>query len=124
MTYSQRLKEMKQLTKDTGGGLSRGKSSQANSEIKSISLTPASNPGAPKKKPVFKTVGAPSTVASAPFSLGSKLDVNDPKSATEENDPSGAVRNGWYAEGYEPEFVTGCDVDCGACGGRDGRIAI
>ncbi|KAM0690098.1 hypothetical protein Q7P36_008865 [Cladosporium allicinum] len=29
--------------------------------------------------------------------------TTDPSAANEENDPSGAVRNGWYADRYEPE---------------------
>lgn len=136
---------MKQLTKDTGGQL-KPKPSQANSEIQSMSLS-ASISGAPKKKPVFKAIGSSSNTAvvGSPASLAGVLDVNNPSTATEENDPSGAVRNGygyvevvlplqesdwanlatrWYAERYEPEFISGCDSDCEACGGREGRIAI
>lgn len=114
---------MKQLTKDTGGGL-KPRSSQ-NSEIQSISLAPSAT-GAPKKKPVFKTIGSTSKAAApaATASLSGLLDVNDPSTATEENDPSGSVRNGWHAERYEPEFISGCEPHCGACGGREERIAI
>jgi hypothetical protein len=136
---------MKQLTKDTGGQL-KPKASQSNSEIQSMSLS-ASTSGAPKKKPVFKAIGSSSNAASAgtttPAALAGALDVNNPATATEENDPSGAVRNGydfatlilakdgfadsvarWYADRYEPEFITGCGSDCDACGGEEGRIAI
>ncbi|KAM0714372.1 hypothetical protein Q7P37_010159 [Cladosporium fusiforme] len=124
-SHRMRLKEMKQLTKDTGGGLRGNKSSTTNNEIQSISLAPA-NSGAPKKKPVFKAIGSSSNAAPAalPAALTGALDVNDPSTATEENDLSGAVRNGWYAERYEPDFISGCDEGCGACGGREGRIAI
>ena len=88
---------MKQLTKDTGGQL-KPKASQGNSEIQSMSLT-ASTSGAPKKKPGFKAIGSSSSSSAAvpntATSLAGALDVNDPAMATEENDPSGAVRNGY-----------------------------
>jgi hypothetical protein len=91
---------MKQLTKDTGGQLKPNKSNN-NSEIQSMSLS-ASTSGAPKKKPVFKAIGSSSSSTNAaaaagttPASLAGALDVNDPSTATEENDPSGAVRNGY-----------------------------
>jgi hypothetical protein len=29
------------------------------------------------------------------------------------------VRNGWYSQRYEPEFISGCGTDCSACGGRE-----
>jgi hypothetical protein len=97
----QRLKEMKQLTKDTGGQL-KPKASQGSSEIQSMSLS-ASTSGAPKKKPVFKAIGSSSkaAVAGTPASLAGALDVNNPSTAREENDPSGAVRNGY-------DCVTSC----------------
>ena len=116
---------MKQLTKDTGGSL-KPKSSTS-SEIQPIKLstsTTLANPDAPKRKPVFRTIGssnAEATTGSA--ALSGQLDVNDPSTATEENDPSGAVRNGWYARRYDPEFITGCDSSCDVCGGQD-RIAV
>jgi hypothetical protein len=56
-----------------------------------------------------------------PANLTGQLDVNNPSTATAENDPSGAVRNGWYAQRYEPEFISGCGKDCSACGGREER---
>lgn len=118
---------MKELTKATGSGLKPKTSQTDNSEIKPMSLTEASKSGAPKKKPVFKTVGPSRTSGAAPAaatSLAGLLDVNDPSTATEENDPSGSVRNGWHADRYDPAFVSGCEPDCGACGGREGRIAI
>jgi hypothetical protein len=102
---------MKQLTKDTGGQL-KPKPSQSNSEIQSMSLS-ASTSGAPKKKPVFKAIGSSSNAAVAgttPASLAGALDVNNPATATEENDPSGAVRNGYV-------FV---DLKCWLVGRRFG----
>ena len=59
-----------------------------------------------------------------PADLHDRLDVNDPSTANEENDPSGAVRNGWYADRYEPEFITGCSSDCEVCGGEEDFIDI
>lgn len=86
---------MKQLTKETGGQLKPKASSQANSEILAMSLT-ASTSGAPKKKPKFKAIGSSNAEATAaPASLAGGLDVNNPSTATEDNDPSGAVRNGY-----------------------------
>jgi hypothetical protein len=117
---------MKQLTKDTGGSL-KSKSS-ASSEIQPIKLstsTTLANSDAPKRRPIFRTIGssnAEATTSSA--TLSGQLDVNDPSTANEENDPSGAVRNGWYSQRYDPEFITGCDSSCGACGGREDRIAV
>jgi hypothetical protein len=37
------------------------------------------------------------------------------------SDPSGAVRNGWHSQRYEPEFISSCGTDCSACGGREVR---
>jgi hypothetical protein len=91
---------MKQLTKDTGGQLKPNKASSNNnsSEIQSMSLNTTTS-GAPKKKPVFKAIGSSSSNAAVagttPASLAGALDINDPATATEENDPSGAVRNGY-----------------------------
>lgn len=115
---------MKQLTKDTNATLrSKPSSSNNNSEIQSISLTPS---GAPKKKPVFKAIGSSSSAAPAalPAALTGALDVKDPSTANEENDLSGAVRNGWYEERYEPDVVSGCERGCGVCGGREGGIVL
>lgn len=119
---------MKQLTKDTGGNL-KSKSSQSNSEIQPIKLSTSSasatTSDAPRRKPVFRAIGssnAEATTGSA--TLTGQLNVNDPSTANEENDPSGAVRNGWYSQRYDPGFITGCDPSCGACGGNEDRISI
>ena len=115
---------MKQLTKDTGGSL-KPKSS-GSSEIQPIKLSTsktATNSDAPKRKPVFRTIGSSNAEATAgPATLSGQLDVNNPSTANEENDPSGAVRNGWYSQRYDPMFITGCDASCD-CGGED-RIPI
>ena len=81
---------------------------------------------APKRKPVWKKVGASNQEAATvdPATLPDKLDVNRPYTANEENDPSGAVRNGWYHERYDPMFITGCDSSCRACRGKESRIAV
>jgi hypothetical protein len=117
---------MKQLTKDTGGSL-KSKSS-ASSEIQPIKLSTSStlsNSDAPKRRPVFRTIGSSSAeTTTSPATMSGQLDVNNPATATEENDPSGAVRNGWYSQRYDPEFITGCDSSCGTCGGREDRIAV
>jgi hypothetical protein len=81
----------------------------------------------PKKKPVFKAIGGSSQALSAmPISaLGvSTLDPSRPETANEDNDPSGAVRNGWYAERYDPRVISGCGSDCRACGGSSGSITL
>jgi len=80
----------------------------------------------PKRKPVWKIVGSSEEQAtideSTRSTLRGELDVNNRSTATEENDPSGAVRNGWYNQRYDPIFITGCNSCC-RCGGED-RIAI
>lgn len=115
---------MKQLTKDTGGSLRPRPS--ANSEIQPIRLSTSStvaNSDAPRRRPVFRTIGSSNAEATAgPATLSGQLDVNDRSTANEENDPSGAVRNGWYSQRYDPEFITGCDSSCD-CGGED-HIAV
>jgi hypothetical protein len=124
---SQRLKEMKQLTRDTGGSL-KSRSSEANSEIQRISLstsTAASASDAPRRRPVFRAIGSSNAQATTgPATLTGQLDVKNPSTATAENDPSGAVRNGWYSQRYEPEFISGCGKDCSVCGGKEECIAI
>jgi hypothetical protein len=118
---------MKQLTRDTGGTL-KSRSSQANSEMKPLKIptsTAASASDAPRRKPVFRAIGSSNAEAArGPATLTGQLDVNNPSTATAENDPSGAVRNGWYSRRYEPEFISGCGTDCSACGGREDCIAI
>jgi len=118
----QRFKEMKQLTKDTGGSL-KSKSS-ASSEIQPIKLSTSTTlvySDAPKRRPVSRPLGWSNKKAATMSlaTLSDQLDVNNPSTATEENDPSGAVRNGWYSQRYDPKFITGCDSSCGACGGRE-----
>jgi len=65
---------------------------------------------------VYRVVGSSNAEATTDSpTLSGHLDVNDPSTANEENDPSGAVRNGWYFERYDPAFITGCGSDCSAC---------
>jgi hypothetical protein len=72
-------------------------------------------------------------VGTVPSSSGGPDITTDPSVADEENNPPGAVRNGyafaikscclrrgppdlltrWYAERYQPEFISGCASDCG-----------
>jgi hypothetical protein len=92
----------------------------------SSSLTRNPSSKAPKRKPVWKIVGSSNqeAVTTDPKNLTRQLDVNNPSTANEENDPSGAVRNGWYHQRYDPEFITGCDSSCRACKGKPDRIAV
>ncbi|KAM0711974.1 hypothetical protein Q7P35_001344 [Cladosporium inversicolor] len=65
---------------------------------------------APSKRPGLKSSNAEATAG--PATLSGQLDVNDPSTANEENDPSGAVRNGaqrMLSQRYVPMFITGCD---------------
>jgi hypothetical protein len=81
--------------------------------VSTSTSTPSSN--AQKRKPVYRVVGSSNAEATTDSpTLSGHLDVNDPSTANEENDFSGAVRNGWYFERYDPEFITGCDLGCSA----------
>ena len=124
---AQRLKEMRQLTKDPNAAAkARAAEQKANEEagLKSINISLSSSTTAPsgKKKPVFKSTLQPHNAAA--------LGQTESKSANvegglmdENNDPSGAIRNGWYEERYQPQFVTGCDDDgCEMC--RRGYIDL
>jgi hypothetical protein len=70
-----------------------------------------------RRRPIFRTIGSSNAEATAgPATLSGQLDVNDPSTANEENDPLGflgvgclriwalgvyhAVRNGWYSQRY------------------------
>lgn len=111
---------MKQLTRDTGSSTSRAKGSDSG-ELQSISLSNTSSSGPAKKKPLFKAVGfqpvGQQSVVSA-SALTGQGDVPDG------GDESGAVRNGWAEEKYDPRFVSGCASDCAVCGGESGRIEV
>lgn len=67
--------------------------------------------GGGKKKPVFKSTLQPHNAAALGQSVASGVPVGGG-----EGDPSGAVRNGWFEERYQPRFVTGCeDPGCRCC---------
>jgi len=82
--------------------------------------TPAPSSKVPKRKPVWRVIGSSSSEdTKEPPARHGQLDVNDPSTANEDNDPSGAVRNGWYHDRYDPELITGYDSSCSVCGGQD-----
>ena len=70
-----------------------------------------------KKKPVFKSTLQPHNAAALGKSIGTTPAEGNVSMADElANDPSGAIRNGWYEDRYQPQFVTGCDDPrCGVC---------
>ena len=66
-----------------------------------------------KKKPVFKSTLQPHNAAALGQSTESKP---GPGAADSGSDASGAVRNGWFEERYQPRFATGCEeVGCSVC---------
>ncbi|KAK3724159.1 hypothetical protein LTR37_001283 [Vermiconidia calcicola] len=131
--HRKRLKDMRQLTKDPNAAAkARAAEQKANEEagLKSINISLSSSStstaAAGKKKPVFKSTLQPHNAAA----LGQSGDATKPATTTtlllapdENNDPSGAVRNGWFEDRYQPQFVTGCDdAGCEVCQG--GRIDL
>lgn len=116
---SQRLKDMKQLTRDTGSSTSRSKGSDSG-ELQSISVS--TQPA--KKKPLFKAVGFAPVGQQAVVPASAPAEQGEAVSASDTGDESGAVRNGWAEERYDPRFVSGCASDCGVCGGESGRIEV
>lgn len=120
------MKDMKQLIKDPSATAKAKAAEQRTSDktgMQTISLSSfAGNKGGldysnTKKKPVFATVtqSKASQIHSGSSVLGTALNVNDPSSATSYNDPSGAVRNGWYQDRYDPKVISNCEVDCTVC---------
>lgn len=125
LIYQQRLKEMRQLTKDPAAIAKARAAEQQSGDLKSVDIskgTSTSASGPQKKKPVFKSTLQPHNAAALgtevkPLSLGGLL------GGGEDDDPSGAVRNGWYEDRYQPRFVTGCeDPRCTVC--VNGRIDL
>jgi hypothetical protein len=104
----------------------RQRASEKTEPKKSSKPTQTSSSEVPKPTPLWKIIGSSNqeAVTLDPKNLTRKLDVNNPSTANEENDPSGAVRNGWYHQRYDPEFITGCDSSCRACKGKGDRIAV
>ena len=119
------------MKRSTSGSFSSSKPQTWHPSKKKKTEKPANLTSTPpleatKRKPVWKKVGSSNqeAVTVDPATLPDKLDVNKPSTANEENDPSGAVRNGWYHERYDPKFITGCDSSCRACRGKEDRIAV
>lgn len=116
---SKRLKEMKQLTRGTGTSSSRSKGS---GELQTISLPSTTNSS--KKQPGFSAVGQPAAPSNfIPLASGLEHDEESGEKG-DDDDQSGAVRNGWASEAYDPAFVSGCGSECRACGGQGGSIAV
>lgn len=127
---------MRHLTKDPNAAAkARVAEQKANEEagLKSLSLpavtAATSNTG--KKKPVFKSTLQPHNVAVLAHSVETKLPAGSSGMPDEDSDPSGAVRNGWFEDRYQPRFVTGCDdLGCKVCQrgfidlGASGRDAV
>jgi hypothetical protein len=115
-------KDMRQLTKDPNAAVKARLSEQrANEEagMKNINISLSSSSGAAssgKKKPVFKSTLQPHNAAAlGQTSEGRTGSVGGGESDVD-GDASGAVRNGWFEERYQPRFVTGCDEDgCRVC---------
>lgn len=114
---------MRKLTRDPNAAAkARAAEQRANEEagLKSINISTTAAPQQ-KKKPVFKSTLQPHNAAkigveAKPMSVGGVVKEG-------EGDPSGAVRNGWVEDRYQPRFVTGCeDEECGLCSG--GRLDI
>lgn len=125
------LQHFEKMKRSTSGSFSSLKpepwhTSKKKKHEKTAHLTPTAPSEAPKRKPVWKKVGSSNqeAVTVDPANLPDKLDVNKPSTANEENDPSGAVRNGWYHERYDPKFISGCDSSCRVCRGKEDRIAV
>lgn len=112
---------MKQLTKDPNAAAkAQAAERRANEEsgLKSINISLNPSGSSTKKKPVFKSTLQPQNAAAVPS-------APDPAvSTTVDDDPSGAVRNGWYEDRYDPKFVTGCEEDCPVCHGKNDPICL
>ena len=124
--HKRRLKEMKTMTRDPNAAAkARAAEQKANEEagLKSINISLSSTASgtataSTKKKPVFKSTLQPHNAAV----LGQSGQSGDARSTSVDtgsldvDDPSGAVRNGWFEERYQPRFVTGCDDEgCRVC---------
>lgn len=113
---------MRQLTKDPNAAAKARAAEQQEAGMKSINISLNSSRAAGKKKPVFKSTLQPHNAAALAQSE-SKPVVPGSSIPDENNDPSGAIRNGWYEERYQPQFVTGCDDDgCETC--RKGYVDL
>ncbi|OQO10689.1 hypothetical protein B0A48_03989 [Cryoendolithus antarcticus] len=115
--HRKRLKEMKSLTRDPSLNQPSASTSRStkggDGELRSLALPPTTPATGAKKKPVFRTVGA---APSAPTS--STPSAAPVSSLMGGGDESGAIRNGWASEAYDPGVVNGCSDDCGVCDPR------
>ena len=124
MHLDQRMKEMKQLTKESHAAAKARTGDSQNiddSGVKSINISLSSSTSAAgKKKPVFKSTLQPHNAAA--------LGQTEPKPSIlldENQDASGAISNGWYEDRYRPQFVTGCnDTTCKFCRAKNGTIDL
>ena len=122
--HRKRLRDMRQLTKDPNAAAkARAAEQRANEEAGMTNISmPLSGTGstsglkgvvAGKKKPVFKSTLQPHNAAALGQSAEVKTSVDV---GGEEGDASGAVKNGWFEERYQPRFVTRCDDgQCNVC---------
>lgn len=112
---------MRTLTKDPNAAAKARQAEQkANEEagMKNINIAlNASSSGTAssvKKKPVFKSTLQPHNAVALGVGQSAKARVE--VAASDGEDPSGAVRNGWYEERYQPRFATGCEEQgCVVC---------
>lgn len=109
---------MRQMSRDPNAAAKAQQKANEEAGMKNIntslnSSTTGSSASGGKKKPVFKSTLQPHNAAAMGQSVGSAVNV---PAAGGDWDPSGAVRNGWFEERYQPRFVTGCeDPGCRSC---------
>jgi hypothetical protein len=119
---------MRHLTRDPAA-IAKARAAEQNSgDLKSIDLSTmltksssSSGGGVQKKKPVFKSTLQPHNAAALGAEVKSVTGGGVMKAGggdgDADGDPSGAIRNGWFEDRYQPRFVTGCeDGGCGVCG--------
>lgn len=115
---------MRSMTKDPNAAAkARAAEQKANEEagLKSINISLSSSSSTTpsgKKKPVFKSTLQPHNAAALGQSSqsGEARPTSVDAGSLDADDPSGAARNGWFEERYQPRFVTGCDDEgCRVC---------
>ena len=112
---------MRSMTKDPNAAAkARAAEQKANEEagLKSINISLGSSnstASSGKKKPVFKSTLQPHNAAVLGQS-GELKSASIDAGSLDADDPSGAVKNGWHEERYQPRFVTSCeDEACRVC---------
>jgi len=110
---------MRQLTKDPNAAAkARAAEQRANEEagMKSINLSSiaSGNAGSGKKKPVFKSTLQPQNAAILQQpEVKSNVDYD---LSEKDDDPFGAIANGWYQDRYELDFAADCECQgCNVC---------